>query len=62
LEESSMDEENKTTVTLEVSLEELKLIKDGLDLLLMVESDHEAIAELKELLERMAGQPSVVAR
>jgi hypothetical protein len=57
-----MDEENKTTVTLEVSLEELKLIKDGLDLLLMVESDHEAIAELKELLERMAGQPSVVAR
>lgn len=57
-----MDEENKTTVTLEVSLEELKLIKDGLDLLLIVESDHEAIAELKELLERMAGQPSVVAR
>ncbi len=57
-----MDEENKTTVTLEVSLEELKLIKDGLDLLLMVESDHEAIAELKELLERMAGQPSAVAR
>jgi hypothetical protein len=56
-----MDEKDKTTVTLEVSTEELELIKAGLDLLLMVESDREAIGELKELIERMSERQTVVA-
>jgi len=56
-----MDDRNKPTVTLEVSPEELALIKAGLDLLLMVESDREAIAELKELLERVSGDRTVAA-
>jgi hypothetical protein len=56
-----MNDKTKTTVTLEVSLEELELIKDGLDLLLMAESDRQAIAELKELLDRLSGRQTVAA-
>ncbi len=56
-----MDDKTVKTVTLEVSPEEIRLIKDGLDLLLMVESDHEAIAELKQLLERVSERQTVAA-
>jgi len=46
-------EEAQRTVTLEVSPQDLELIKAGLDLLLMTEDDREAVTELKLLIERL---------
>lgn len=54
--------EDKRTVTLQVSEEELQLIKAGLDLLLLTEDDGEAITELKRLLERLNGRETVIVR
>ncbi len=54
--------EDKRTVNLQVSEEELRLIKAGLDLLLLTEDDAEAITELKRLLERLDGRETVIVR
>jgi len=54
--------EDKRTLNLQVSEEELRLIKAGLDLLLLTEDDAEAIAELKVLLERLSGRETIVVR
>jgi hypothetical protein len=55
-------EDKSRTVTLQVSQDELRLILTALDLLLMVEDDREAVSELKELLQRLQGRPTVEIR
>jgi hypothetical protein len=53
LEDTAMKQMMEKPVVLELSTNELQLIEAGLRLLLVVEDDHIAIEQLKQLLTRI---------